>query len=48
MRDFDEQMRERGIDPKSGRAWGCWEGGRPGGLWVRGVPSKPRPWEAKA
>ena len=47
-RELDEGMRRQGIDPRSGRTWGCWDRGRRGGVWVRGVPGKPRPWDVIA
>lgn len=43
----EAEQRNVGIDPKTGRTWGCWANGRPGGTWVRGVPGKPRPWQSK-
>ena len=43
-REWEERMRENGIDPKTGRTDGCWAGGRVGGRWIRGVPNEARPW----
>ena len=44
QREWEEGMRRRGIDPKTGRTYGCWANGRVGGRWIRGVPGKKRPW----
>ena len=44
-KDWQEQLRETGVH--GGRTYGCWEDGRQGGVWVRGVPGKGRPWEGK-
>jgi len=44
QREWEEGMRKAGIDPKTGRTYGCWAGGRVGGRWIRGVPGKKRPW----
>ena len=44
QREWEEEMRWRGIDPKTGRTYGCWANGRVGGQWIRGVPGKKRPW----
>ena len=40
----EARMREQGIDPKTGRTYGCWANGRVGGRWIRGVPNEKRPW----
>ena len=44
---WEAKLRNHGIDPKRGRTWGCWEKGRKGGVWVRGVPGQQRPWEGR-
>lgn len=41
---WEAGLRAQGINPKTGRTWGCWENGKQGGRWIRGEPGKRRPW----
>ena len=43
-REQEERMRAEGINPKTGKTYGCWANGRQGGRWIRGVPNEKRPW----
>ena len=45
--ESDDRRRNLGIDPKTGRVWGCWAYGKQGGVWVRGMPRQRRPWEGR-
>ena len=42
--EWEAGLKRQGIDPRTGRTYGCWADGRVGGRWIRGVPGKKRPW----
>lgn len=45
LHEWAVQLRQKGIDPQTGKTYGCWAGGKVGGQWIRGVPNESRPWE---